>query len=79
MSDFVLLGTGAAVALGLVTLISIFGEVLSRFLDIQVTSWVLRRQGVKRAEIHKIVLTKARRDRQPVVVQLMALAVKLKK
>lgn len=54
-------------------LAAIVTEALRKFIDIYVTSWMLRRQGVPDREIHKIALAQARRQRQNLVIQVLKL------
>jgi hypothetical protein len=55
----------------LLSFVAIFGDALRTFLQIHVTSWSLRLQGVEAKEIHKIALAKARRELQNVLVQIL--------
>ncbi len=57
----------------LLSFVAIFGDALRTFLQIHVTSWSLRLQGVEAKEIHKIALAKARCERQNVLVQILKL------
>jgi hypothetical protein len=69
--EFVSLSFVGVVAL--LSLVTICSESLRRFLDIQITSWTLRRQGVDAKEIHKLALIAAKRQRQNPVVQILML------
>lgn len=53
------------------TLVAIINGPLHKFMHIQVTSWALKRQGVKDEEIHKLALAEARRQRQNFLIQVL--------
>lgn len=44
---------------------------LDRVLDISLTSWLLRKQGVSDTEIRKIAIASAKRKRRPVLLQVV--------
>lgn len=69
--EFVSLGFVAVVAL--LSLVTICSEPLRKFLNIQVISWTLKRQGVDAAEIHKLALSQAKRQHPNVVIQILKL------
>lgn len=52
---------------------------LDRGLDISLTSWLLRKQGVANTEIRKIAIESAKRERRPVVLQVLDRVVDLVK
>jgi hypothetical protein len=64
--EIALVGIVVALALG-AALVRIFEKVL----DINLTSWSLRRQGVGDKEIHKIALASAKRQRRYIVLQVL--------
>ncbi len=64
--EVALVGIVVALALG-AALVRIFEKVL----DINLTSWSLRRQGVDAEEIHKVALASAKRQRRYIVLQVL--------
>ena len=46
-------------------------RVLEKVLDINLTSWSLRRQGVDDKEIHKVALASAKRQHRYIVLQVL--------
>jgi hypothetical protein len=67
---------GWTAAVALLVLIAIISD-LRTVLDIQLTSWSLRKQKVSEDEIHKIAIAKAKRHRPNLAVQLLTLLIKL--
>lgn len=60
----------------ILTLIAVCSETLRKFLDIQVTSWTLRRQGVAPEKIQEYALAQARKQRPNMLIQVLKLLIK---
>lgn len=60
----------------LLTLIAVCSETLRKFLDIQVTSWILRRQGVSPEKIQEYALAQARKQRPKMLIEVLKLLIK---
>jgi hypothetical protein len=67
------------VSLCLLALVGSCSESLRTFLDVHLTSWSLRLQGVPPEEIHKIAIAKATRQRRNVLLQVLRLLITLRK
>jgi len=65
------------VSLCLLALVGSCNESLRTFLDVHLTSWSLRLQGVPPKEIHKIAIAKASKQRPNLMLQALRLLITL--
>ena len=65
------------VVIGL-TVCGLCTEATQRFVDIMVTGWFLKRQGLSEKERHSIIAAKARRQRQNLLIQVFKLITQLR-
>lgn len=59
------------------TVCGLFSDAAHRFVDIMLTGWFLKLQGVSDKKRHSIVAAKARRHRQNLLIQVLKLTAQL--